>query len=295
MTNCVLDCLVLFLFTFLAVFTQNKPVVGHDKECKFIKNITIVSTKEIDIQVNSGNSSIHLDKSVDNKAVGSPKLSIPRRVSFTENKKKYRAMRTFGVMFTILLLLTAIGYLLVSVLASFDSHGREVYFTDNPANVYRFEEAKEIKEANPERVMRTDNWGYFYKANQRSNESYWSNYNIIPHIWITAGVTTFLWLLVCIMDIYKYALLAWRFAIPTFLLSLITIILNIVGSIIIGLKIYKFRSDNSDFWDICNCQEFKNRFRISRCMMFFATIAVLGLAIIHLILEIVFWVKKPKA
>eukprot|EP00826_Nyctotherus_ovalis_P000829 TRINITY_DN10055_c0_g1_i14.p1 TRINITY_DN10055_c0_g1~~TRINITY_DN10055_c0_g1_i14.p1 ORF type:complete len:143 (+),score=24.21 TRINITY_DN10055_c0_g1_i14:619-1047(+) len=142
--------------------------------------------------------------------------------------------------------------------------------------------------------MRTDNWGYFYKAHERSNESYWRKYDIIPHIWITAIVTAVLWLLVTVLDIYKYALVVWKLAIPTFFLSLVTILLNLFGSIFIAFKINRFDSDNSGFWKFCDCGEFKDRFYMSVRMLFLATVVALALAVIHFIIEIVFWVKKPK-
>lgn len=237
---------------------------------------------------------LRLDKKIekDDKAVGTPRDVVKRRIN--KDVKNLRAVQVFGFIFTFLLGIVAIAYLVISILASFDSHGREVYFADDPKEVYDFVEAQKIVENDPNRTMYTDNWGYFYNAHKRSDESYWDRYDVLPHIWITAGVTTFLWLLLSVMDIYKYIVVVWQFAIPTFFLALITIVLNVFGSVIIGLRIHRFDSDNSDFWQLCNCKPFKRRFYTSIRMEFYATLGVLAIAILHFILEIVFWVKKPK-
>lgn len=234
---------------------------------------------------------------LDEKIEKDETVDIPRdAVKPKKNKdvKNLRTVQIFGFIFTILLAIVAIAYLITSILASFDSHGREVYFADDPNKVYDFIEAQKIVENNPNMTMYTDNWGYFYNAHRRSDGSYWNKYDIVLYIWITAGATTFLWLLLSLIDIYKYVAAIWQFAIPTFFLAMITIILNIFGSVIIALKIHRFDSDNSEFWELCNCKAFKRRFYTSIRMLFYATLGMLVIAILHFILEIVFWAKKPK-
>eukprot|EP01022_Parablepharisma_sp_SALTPOND_P008164 TRINITY_DN135304_c1_g1_i1.p2 TRINITY_DN135304_c1_g1~~TRINITY_DN135304_c1_g1_i1.p2 ORF type:complete len:245 (-),score=7.32 TRINITY_DN135304_c1_g1_i1:81-815(-) len=228
----------------------------------------------------------------------------PERVYVKEERVKgSAALKCFGLFFTILLLLLSIGYLITSLVAVFDRQGREVYFENNPQRAYTFLQGKELKLANPSWVIRTDDWGYIYRAYQRENDPYWSQYDVFLYIVVTAAVTTFLWVLVTLMDLYKYIAWAWKLATVTLILALLAFIFNLAGSAYIfyricmllcyQLLIDKFDDDNSYFWDQCNCPSFRQRYYLSIQMYFFAVVSVLAIALIHLIIEAVFLSKRP--
>ena len=141
---------------------------------------------------------------------------------------RHRITRCLGLFFSIFLLILAIGYLISSLIAVFDKRGNEIYFDESP-NVYDFENAKIAKLANPSWHMRTDDWGYIYRAYQ-STDPYWSKYNVFLYIVVTAAVTTFMWVIATLVDIWKYTTLAWRLAVPTFVLNFFALLFNLAGS-----------------------------------------------------------------
>lgn len=149
---------------------------------------------------------------------------------------KYLCLRLVGSFCAIVLLLISIGYVIASVFAAFDQHGREVYF-DNSTEEFTFLEAKELKELHPDWIMHTDDWGYFYRAHIRRNEAYWEEFDVLFCIILTSCITGMLWILVSIMDIYKYSTLAWKVSIPVIIISTGTLVGNFLGNVFILYKI----------------------------------------------------------
>ncbi len=169
-----------------------------------------------------------------------PERELERGYVEPERKRKPYALACLGAFFSILLLILTIGYVVASLLAVFDKRGREVYFEDDPTE-YNFTQAKELKLASPTGAdMYTEDWGYFYRAYERGNHSYWSQYDVFLLIIVTMAVTSFMWFIVSLLNIYKYATIAWRLAGLTFALNLITFIFNIVGSVWIFYRISIF-------------------------------------------------------
>jgi len=148
-----------------------------------------------------------------------------------ELKRRRPVLACFGIFFSILLLITSIGYLIVSLLAAFDKHGKEVYFDQDPGREYTFREFKDAKIANPSWTPRTDDWGYFYRGYYRNKDSYWEKYDVFLLVIVTSAITTFLWILTSLLGIYKYAARVWRLAAFTFSLTFIAFIFNLVGSV----------------------------------------------------------------
>ena len=100
----------------------------------------------------------------------------------------------------------------VSVLCLFDKRGKEVYFDESPTEV-TFAIGKTIKSMYASFTIRTDDWGYFYRAfeSTRDNEnSYWKDYDVFLAIACTAGVTGILWIVCSIIDVFKFTRAGWH-------------------------------------------------------------------------------------
>lgn len=74
--------------------------------------------------------------------------------------------------------------------------GKEVYFAQNATEV-TFSTGMQIKLMNPDWDIKTDDWGYFYRAYSNymsGTNKYWRNYDAFLGIVITTGICGMLWL-----------------------------------------------------------------------------------------------------
>ena len=105
----------------------------------------------------------------------------------------------------------------MSVLCLLDKKGKEVYFDEELSTgvSYSFAAGMVMKLANPEWTIRTDDWGYFYRAFEetlKDSNSYWKDYDVFLAIAVTAGVTGIMWFINSIVEIRKFAKSRWNLA-----------------------------------------------------------------------------------
>lgn len=85
--------------------------------------------------------------------------------------------------------------------------GKEVYFDQNTTEV-SFVIGMKIKLLNPSWTIRTDDWGFFFRAFGNyltGSNSYWRSYDSFLVIMITAGITGVLWLFGSYTEFKRYS------------------------------------------------------------------------------------------
>ena len=104
-----------------------------------------------------------------------------------------------------------------------DKKGKEAYFAEDPDQTeYTLFTAVPAKAFNPAWTLKTDDWGYFYRAFQRgtlNSDSTWKDYDALLAIAITAGITGFIWFITAIIDIRKFCSTRWDMACYVYLKS----------------------------------------------------------------------------
>ncbi len=93
-----------------------------------------------------------------------------------------------------------------------DKKGKEVYFVEDPTE-RTFEAGMVDKFTNPSWTIKTDDWGYIYRAFEKTlsnSNSYWKDYDIFLAVALTAGVTSILWVIGCSIEINKYVKANWN-------------------------------------------------------------------------------------
>ena len=114
--------------------------------------------------------------------------------------------------------MACLGYIAISILCLLDKKGKEVYFDEDPNTgaSYTFAVGMGIKLfSNTEWTVRTEDWGYFYRAfeeTMKDSNSYWKDYDVWLAIVITAGVTGIMWIINSIIEIRKFAKAGWDLA-----------------------------------------------------------------------------------
>lgn len=103
----------------------------------------------------------------------------------------------------------------LSIYSAFDMRGREVYFDQNSTEVTFFN-GMNIKLNNPSWTMKTDDLGYFYRAFNSyltgNNYSFWKSYDAFFGIMIAGIMSSIIWLIGGIMEIYKFFYIKWSLA-----------------------------------------------------------------------------------
>ena len=97
----------------------------------------------------------------------------------------------------------------VTVICLLDKRGKEIYFSEDPNGLeYTLEQAKTIKEQNFSWNIKTDDWGYFYRAYTED----WNKYNLFLPIAICGAIMGLSWTITTLFNIAKYTYLKWNFA-----------------------------------------------------------------------------------
>jgi len=87
-----------------------------------------------------------------------------------------------------------------------DKKGKEIYFKEDPAGKeYTIKEAWALKLLNPEWTIRTDDWGYFYRAfTTKDVNPFWEDYDSLLQMTITIGVSGLLFFITGIINACKF-------------------------------------------------------------------------------------------
>lgn len=68
----------------------------------------------------------------------------------------------------------------------------------------------ELLKTNPGWTIRTDDWGFFYRARvERSSNSFWEDYDVLIQIGITGFLTGTMWVITSIINIVKFCYGRW--------------------------------------------------------------------------------------
>lgn len=89
-----------------------------------------------------------------------------------------------------------------------------MYFEED-ATEYDFVTGMAMKLVNPSWTIKTDYWGYFFTAfdkTMKNSNSYWKDYDVLLCLVITAGVTGILWIITTIIEMHKFAKCKWNLA-----------------------------------------------------------------------------------
>ena len=96
----------------------------------------------------------------------------------------------------------------ISVFSLADKKGKEVYFAEDSDQMeYTFLDALSIKLLNPTWTMKTDDWGYFYRAYERAalnSDSFWSQYDIFVATCFVTAITGVAWLIMSLIEIRQF-------------------------------------------------------------------------------------------
>jgi hypothetical protein len=205
-------------------------------------------------------------------------------------------LRKTGMAFSILLLVVALGYLGVSGLCAYDKRGKETYFVQDPTEV-TFQRGLVLKFMNPTWEMKTDDWGYFYRAfdyTLSNPDGYWKDYDVFLALAITAAITGIMWIVIACIDINKFLKGKYHLAVKTLILSIVCLVLNIGGNVFVLLRVFKFYDDTKEMWSRCGCDSFKSDFARSADYYFYSVWGVLFFGLLQVILNIIFCCKRPK-
>lgn len=121
----------------------------------------------------------------------------------------------------------------------FDEKGKELYFDEDPTKSdFTFQDAFEIKLANPTWVIKTDDIGYFYRAFvEKEVNPYWENYDVLLFIGIVSGITGTLWITSGVVNINKAYFCRWDLTFKGILITAVAFALFIGGNVPIILRI----------------------------------------------------------